>query len=324
MSRDLFADRPRLRLLLYRAKVRVANACPLWLGRTIAYAVGTLLWACDARGRVTVRRNLAHFLPARCPEALARAVRRSYINFGWYLAESFRLSRLPASFFRAPRLTMVDPWGVFANRPLHGPAILVTVHSHWEVLAAVTHRLGLITGAEVVALGSGDPRIDALFERQRNAVGTRSLLLDRAPLGSLRALKEGKILGLLGDRDYTGHGLAVPFAGEPMALPLGPAALAIQTRSPIIPLFLARSGPTRFTLIVGQPIHADPELPKNQQAELLTRRLACTMLRFIAAAPAQWVAFHDAWRPGRGQSWLQNPAPREPEPAGNEARGTVG
>ncbi|MBA3938191.1 MAG: hypothetical protein H0X38_12065, partial [Planctomycetes bacterium] len=48
------------------------------------------------------------------------------------------------------------------------------------------------------------------------------------------------------------------------------------------------------------------------------------MLRFIAAAPAQWVAFHDAWRPGRGQGWLQNPAPREVEPAVGEAQRTVG
>lgn len=102
MSRDVLSAHPRLRLLVYRAKSAIANACPLWLGRTLAYAVGLLLWAFDARGRKVVARNLAHFIPARCPEALARAVRRNYIAFSMYIYESFRLHRLPTQFFQPP------------------------------------------------------------------------------------------------------------------------------------------------------------------------------------------------------------------------------
>jgi lauroyl/myristoyl acyltransferase len=296
MSRDVLSGHPRLRLLLYRSKSLIANACPLWLGRTLAYAVGMVLWALDAGGRKVVRRNLAHFIPARCPEALARAVRRNYISFSMYIYESFRLHRLPQQFFQSPQLTLVDPFGVFRERPLRTPAILVTVHSNWELIAAVIHRLGLVEQVEVIALTSGDRAIDALFERMRNAVGAHSLSLDHAPLGALRALRAGKILGVVGDRDYTGNGLRVPFAGEMMALPLGPAALAVQTHAPIIPLYLGRRSSTSFTLVVGRPIHADASKPKASQVTSLTSCLAKVMARFIATAPAQWISFHDAWK----------------------------
>jgi KDO2-lipid IV(A) lauroyltransferase len=296
MSRDVLSSHPRLRLLVYRSKSAIANACPLWLGRTLAYAVGLVLWGADAGGRKVVRRNLAHFIPARCPEALARAVRRNYIAFSMYIYESFRLHRLPPQFFKAPQLTLVDPFGVFKERPLRTPAILVTVHSNWELIAAVIHRLGLVEQVEVIALTSGDRAIDTLFERMRNAVGAHSLSLDQAPLGALRALRAGKILGVVGDRDYTGKGLRLPFAGEMMTLPLGPAALAVQTHAPIIPLYLGRRSATSFTLVVGRPIRADPGKPKASQVIGLTARLAEVMARFIATAPAQWISFHDAWK----------------------------
>jgi KDO2-lipid IV(A) lauroyltransferase len=296
MSRDVLSSHPRLRLLIYRLKSAIARACPLWLGRTLGYAVGTVLWASDAAGRKVVARNLAHFIPGRCPEALARAVRRNYISFSWYIYESFRLHRLPPHFFQPPNLTLVDPWGVFSARPLRTPAILVTVHCNWELIAAAIHHLGLIEQVDVIALGSGDRAIDALFERMRNAVGARSLSLDQAPLGALRALRAGRILGVVGDRDYTGNGLRVPFAGEPMSLPLGPAALAVQTHAPIIPLYLARRTHTSFTLVVGRPIDADPTQPKAGQVSALTQRLAAVMARFIVTAPAQWISFHDAWK----------------------------
>jgi lauroyl/myristoyl acyltransferase len=295
MSRDVLGTHPRLRVLVFRAKFTIASACPMWLGRLLAYTVGTLLWAGDAGGRKVVRRNLAHFIPPRCSEALSRAVRRNYISFCWYIYESFRVHRLPPQFFQPPHLIMVDPWGVFAQRPLRTPAILVTVHINWELTAAAVHHLGLAEAVDIISLSSGDSTIDALFERKRNAVGMRSLSLEQAPLSALRALRAGKILGLVGDRDYSGTGLLVRFAGDLLRLPLGPAALAVQTHAPIIPMILVRQGHTRFKLVIGRPIHGKPGVAKNAQVTVLTEQLAATMTRFIATAPAQWVSFHDAW-----------------------------
>lgn len=295
MSRDVLATHPRLRLAIYRTGTAVARTCPLWAGRLLAWLAGTLAWAFDPHGRAVVRRNLAHFIPAACRDARERAVRRSYVAFCCYLFESFRLDRLPPWFFGPDRLRHFDPCGVFSASTPRGPAILVTVHCNWELASAALKRLGWIDQVQVVVLPSGDPRIDAIFERQRNAVGARSLPLDRAPLGTLRALRAGGTIGLVGDRDYRGTGMPVPFAGETMTIPIGPAALAVQTGAPIIPVLLARRGLTRFDLLIGRPLRANPDAAKGSEVERLTTELAGVLARFIAAAPAQWVAFHPAW-----------------------------
>jgi KDO2-lipid IV(A) lauroyltransferase len=297
MSRDVLAQTPRLRQWIFKATLALARALPLSAGRLFAYLVGTIVWLCDPRGRKVVERNLAHFIPGSCREALTRAVRRNYITFCIYLYESFRVDRLPPRFFSAPHLTVSDPFGVFAVKPHPGPAMLVTVHCNWELIAAMCDRLGWTTAIDVVALSSGDPVIDGIFAGMRRSSHAESLALDRAPLGSLRALKAGRILGLVADRDYTGHGMRLPFAGETMSIPLGPAALAVQTSATIIPLFLARRGLTRLHLQVGRPLRADPQAPKSEEVERLMHALVATMTRFIATAPAQWISFHDGWKP---------------------------
>jgi lauroyl/myristoyl acyltransferase len=298
MSRDVLSSRPVLKRLVFKAMVAVASHLPLQLTRLLGYAVAAIAWAVDARGRKTVRRNLGHFIPRSCPRARDRAVWAAYQSFAAQLSESMSLDRLPPWLLAPGRLVLVDPWGTFARKPLIGPAILVTVHANWELMLAAVHRLKLIEQVEAIALSQGDASIDHLFERMRGAVGCRSLLLDRAPLAAVRALKAGRILGIIADRDYTGTGLAVRFAGEPMAMPLGPAALAVQTGAPIVPMYLARRGPTSFMLVVDKPLRCDTAIPKQRQLVSLTERLAAVFTRFIAAAPSQWVAFHEAWPTG--------------------------
>lgn len=295
MSRDILAFSPRLRLATFKLGFWIAEHLPPWAGRALAYAVGTATWAFDPRGRRTVRRNLAHFIPPRCPEALGRAVRRSYIAFAMSLYESFGMRAWKPERFAAPDFEVVDPWGVYRTPPYAGAAVFTTVHCNWELGMAMCHARGLITEIGAIALSHGDEAIDALFERLRARFGCRSLLLDRAPLASLRALKDGQRLAVVAERDYTGTGMAVRFAGQTTRMPVGPAALAVQTGAPIIPSVLFRRGTSRFTLIVGRPVRAAPGAARSEEVAALTRRLAGVYARFIAAAPSQWVAFHDAW-----------------------------
>lgn len=296
MSRDVLGKTPRLRQWIFKATLALARAIPLPAGRLLAYGIGHIMWLCDPRGRKVVERNLAHFIPGRCREALTRSVRRNYVIFCLYLYESFRVDRLPARYFTAPRLTVSDPFGVFSTKPHPGPGMLVTVHSNWDLIAAVCERLGWTSGMDVVALSSGDPVIDGIFAGLRRHSRAESLALDRAPLGSLRALKAGRILGLVADRDYTGHGMRLPFAGETMSVPLGPAALAVQTGAVIIPIYLARRGFTRMHFQVGRPLRANINAPKQQEVERLMKELVAVMTRFIATSPAQWISFHDGWK----------------------------
>jgi KDO2-lipid IV(A) lauroyltransferase len=295
MARDVLAFSPWLRLAAYRVFFAICEHLPLWVSRTIAYLIAGTCWLVDARGRKVVERNVSHFIPARCPEARRRAARRSFVSFAFNVCEGFAMGGMRAATFRPPQVELADPWGVFAVRPRLQPTVFATVHCNWELAIAVYHHLRLIDGCAAVALTHGDPALDALFDRMRGRFGCRSLLLDRAPLASLRAIKDGQHLCLVGERDYTGNGLAVDFAGGRLRMPVGAAAIAVQTGVPVVPCLLARRSPTRFVVIIGKPLFADPEQPKNAQVAELTQRLADAYARFLAAAPGQWIAFHDAW-----------------------------
>jgi phosphatidylinositol dimannoside acyltransferase len=295
MSRDVLHRTPHVRRFVFHLGIQLARLLPLPCGRLLAYFVGWISWACDVRGRKIVQRNLAHFIPRGCPDAVQRCVRRNYIIFMVYLYEIFRCDILPKSFFNPPHLSLHDPYRLLKQAPLPGAAILVTVHSHWEMVPFLINHFGISKNIAIISLSSGDPAIDGIFERIRKLSHNHSLDLKSAPLGSLRALKAGQQVGIVADRDYTGNGIPMRFAGESMLLPLGPAALAVQTQAPIIPFFLARSGLTRLHFIIGKPLIADPNKTKNEEVQRIMRELADWMARCIASAPANWVAFHPAW-----------------------------
>ncbi len=283
-----------LRRGMFQLAVTVARHLPYPLLHIAAKLTGTLSWWLDAPGRRRVARNLAPVLPPGSA-ALPRCVRRSYDGFILSTAEVLRIDRLPNWFLDADHLRLIDPWGVFAVRPRPGPTIVVTTHGHHELLLAAAARLDLADQVQAVALPQSDPLLDDLYDRLRGTVRCRSLRLDRAPLAALRALRDGLTIGILADRDYTGNGLTVVAAGQQWRVPAGPAALAVQTGAPIVPMVLVRTAPTSFALVVARPLRARPGVAKDLELERLTRALAGTMVRLVSAAPAQWQAFHSLW-----------------------------
>lgn len=281
-----------LRLGSYGLLFLLARRLPFPLAYLLAWFVGWLAWWCDADGRKRVGRNLRPLLPAQAQPDWPRLIRRNYIEFTVTVFEQARMGHLPTDLFRPPRLRIVDPWG--ALRSLKGPAILVGPHVHWELqLAAVLPQTNIKRMA-AIALSHQDERIDAWFEHGREAMGCQSLYLDRAPLTSLRWLGDGKVLGIVADRLYTAHGQVVPFAQGQLALPVGPAALAVQTGASIYPMLLARHAPTAFTLCLGEPIHPGSG-SRQDQIKHMMKQLGARFGRFLMACPHQWCAFHEAW-----------------------------
>lgn len=300
LSRDILERSPRLRRATYRALFAVVPLVPLRLCHLAAYLIAVVAWFVDHRGRRTVGANLAPLIASRSHGPLRRAVRRSYICFAFSMAEGLHLHRLPPRLLRAPGLRITDPWGVLAQPPLRGPAIMVTLHVNWELSPALLHQRGELEQLHALSLSHGDELIDALYDRYREAAGVRSLWLDRAPLASLRALGRDAVLGIVGDRDYSSNGVAVRVCGRELRIPVGPAALAVQSGAPVRPTVLMRRGTSGFHMLLGRPIVARHDAPKRREIARICDELAMWYERCLRAAPAQWVAFHPVWGGGAG------------------------
>lgn len=276
---DLLPGLPRLRWALWSWGARLCPRLPIRPLRFAALAVGWLAWIHLPAMRRRAERRLAALVPA---VVAARTAQRMFTHFALHTVELLRLDRLPAEPVR-----VVDPWGVFARRPLAGPVVLVTAHANWERLAEVLHRLGLTGQLDTVAAVHPDRRIDALLAGLRQRVGLRSATLDRAPLPLLRALRDRRVAILAADRP---GGRSVPFArrGHPLPAPLGPAALAVQADCPVVPILLGRQGLGRWVLLVDRPLTGDPRLDPGPRAQALAARCARRLYRLLAACPGQW------------------------------------
>ena len=75
-------------------------------------------------------------------------------------------------------------------------------------------------------------------------------------LGCARAMKKGRMLGLIADQDGGYDGIFVPFLGKMASTPNGPAYFSRKFKAPIVPIFIVRK-PDGYghKAIVRDPIH---------------------------------------------------------------------
>jgi KDO2-lipid IV(A) lauroyltransferase len=116
--------------------------------------------------------------------------------------------------------------------------------------------------------------------------------LGRAARDLIRHLKNGDLVALLADRDFTTHRRRVPFFGEPANLVSGPARLALITGAPILPVFLVRNVDDTFIFRFRDPLF--PEKYKTEGA--LQQQITQILEEEISEVPSQWFVFEDFWR----------------------------
>jgi KDO2-lipid IV(A) lauroyltransferase len=140
------------------------------------------------------------------------------------------------------------------------------------------------------------PRLFEWFAAQRSAMG-----LTAVPLGEgsgpamLRALKAGKVVGLVSDRDLVGNGVEVEFFGERTTLPGGAATLALRTGAALLPV-VVYSGPGNWhTGVVHPPLDTTRTGSLRADISRLTQELAGVFEDFIRVHPEQWHLYQPNW-----------------------------
>jgi KDO2-lipid IV(A) lauroyltransferase len=148
-----------------------------------------------------------------------------------------------------------------------------------------------------VARESYDPRLTGLYEQLRAPRGVKTIYRGQpgAHVRLVRALRAGGLVGF--PMDFAGRGVAtVPcsFLGEPTALPVGPARIAVRTGSAVLV-----GAPVRNSgcwQLSAEPIEI-PEPDEPNAADVLTRRIAHALEARVRAEPLHWPWMHDGAAP---------------------------
>jgi lauroyl/myristoyl acyltransferase len=273
------------------------------LPEPVAYGLGRAggraFYRLDAGRRQALRANLRHVLGrAVTPAELEAVVRRGFATYGRYWVEAFRLEDLPAAEIRR-RLTLEGREHLDAAVAAGHGTIFASPHlGNWDAGGAWLAASGYPATAVVERLRPAE-----LYERfaaYRRALGLELLPLDdgsETMRGVLRALRAGRVVALVCDRDLTGGGLPVRLFGAATVMPGGPASLALRTGATLLPCAVyqdRRRG--HWHAVIRPPLRPEPSGDSRADVQALTQRLADEFERLIAHAPDQWHVLSHHWR----------------------------
>lgn len=228
----------------------------------------------------TLRRNLTVAAGRPADDRLVAAALRSYLRTltevlalpHWRPDEIVGRVRVP----EAPRLR---------RRQAESGAIVVLPHSgNWDLAGAWACLSGFPV-TTVVEVLRGDAYADFLAFRMR---------LGMEPIGHddpavmrrlADALERGRTVCLIGDRDLSGAGVGVHWAGQPVRMPAGPALLARRTGAALIP------GVCQFVDDRSMIIDLGPEVSHERGPEglrAMTQQVADHFATTIRRRPQDW------------------------------------
>lgn len=174
--------------------------------------------------------------------------------------------------------------------------VLVTGHcGNWEWMNLALQAAGIPMTAAGRKLP--DPRFDSLLTRLRTRFGGEAVSRgSNAGQSLLRALRRGRVVGLLIDQDIAAPGVFVRFFGHPAWTPTGPAVLALRAQSPLVVGFARRLPKGTMELRFEPPIDPKGDAKNEQDVGQLTAYLSQRIEAHIRSCPEQWVWFHRRWR----------------------------
>lgn len=259
---------------------------PRCVGYFVAWLCGWVHYLASSRDRAAVAYNLAPF--ARNSRELHRRVRRTFVNFGYYLVDFFRYEYLDARFIE--RFVTVRGREHLDAAVARGKGvILLTAHlGNYELGGAVIAQLGYKTHA--VALPHKDARLNRFFNERRAMTGLHTISTGVGVRQCFQVLKKGEVIAFLGDRDFAGGGIPHKVGARRALLPRGTAVFAVKTGAAIVPTLFMRDGAKRYELIFEKAFDTagcDEDSILKLQAELLVRG--------ITQYPGQWYMFQKYW-----------------------------
>lgn len=281
---------------------RASRVLPVGMVRSLAAAGATLAWHRPGKAVRRLEDNL-HRVTGREGDALRALSKQALQSVSRYYAEALTLDRFSPSQVEARvRLEGYEPVRAMLETSQTGVVAVLSHSGNWDLVGAyASPRIIPVTAvAEVLK-----PReMFDEFVAMREGVGIA--VLGHEGGSTFRELiritkTQRTLVCLLADRDLTGSGVEVEMWGHGVKVAPGPAALAVATGAPLLPVHVyyerltgarrrAAGSPWGVVLHFGEAI--DPasvaSAPREAQVADLSQRWSSWMAGCIADHPEDW------------------------------------
>jgi KDO2-lipid IV(A) lauroyltransferase len=255
--------------------------------------------------RAQVDRNLRIAFPDRSASELRRLALASYAHLGREAGSILRFvlggprgvheGIVARTEWVGPESKRVFDWMRERNESGRG-VILVTGHlGNWEVGGASMAARDLALAG--VAVRQRNPLVNRMLSEHRDALGMNIIDRNEARRGVLKALEEGRTVGLVADQHVHRGGVWIPFFGRPASTPRGPAIFALRTGAPVVlgTVVRAPGWPQRYTIRLER-IPFDRSGDSQRDTRALTVSFTRALERRIEETPEQYLWHHRRWR----------------------------
>lgn len=278
---------------LYKIAIFIAQKLPLRAGYKVAVFCADVYYLFARSDRGNLEENLKIALASNDTNVIDRHTKNIFRNFAKYLVDFFRFSMLPRDYLLR-NVTIEGRVNVDKAIANGKGLILLSAHlGNWELGGGIIASLGYPFYA--IALDHKDKRINDFFVKQRALIDVKIISIGAQLKNCFKVLRNNHILGIVGDRDFSNHGITANFFGRPTILPKGPAAFSMRTGAPIIPCFSIRTPEDRFKFIFEKAIDAVSTGNEEADMQSIIEQYAAVIERYIKSFPDQWYAFRKVW-----------------------------
>jgi KDO2-lipid IV(A) lauroyltransferase len=240
--------------------------------------------------------NLRHAFGHEKSEAeLVDLARRAYAQLGGSLLEFSSLYDAKPEDLRA--WVKIENLETFDRVMAQGRGcVIATAHyGSWELFGAAFAAYGYET--TYLVKDQRNPLTAALQNEIRRRGGIDVVKEGPAAAkGTMRALRQGRMVGILPDQDARRHGVFVDFLGRPASTFKGPAFFAYRANVPLIPAFGRRLPNGNHVGVVHEPIDPDPSRPQEEEIQRLTQYYADHLSEWVRRYPENYYWVHRRWK----------------------------
>jgi KDO2-lipid IV(A) lauroyltransferase len=272
--------------------------------RPVSYAIGRagtwLAWKLMARTRDAVADNLRALAPGATTKELER---RALDTLRAYAQDVI-------DFLRALQAGPDQARALFTHRPedarritdglAQGRGIILVLghYGNWEIGSIFMRRV-LDLPLTIVAMAEASEDVNRIRHEIRSSLEIDTIevrkSLDTA-LQIRRRLSENHVVAMLMDRHVGRDRVDVTLFGRRAGFLRTPALMGYLTGAPLVPCFIERRGPGRYSVETGEPIVVSRDRPRDEAVAAAAQRFADDLAARIARRPHNWYHFYPYWR----------------------------
>ena len=270
------------------------SALPYSLVVKIGKGLGHLYHKIAKKQRIRAEETIKERLGYSDAEAEA-TIKRLFINLGITFVEILYMPALNKNNIK--KLVEFDRpqilWDALAEKK--GVVMLACHMDNWEWLGAAL----ALNGFPLSAVEKPQPNqvYSDFMNELRKGVGQEIFSRGTSEiLGCARAMKKGRMLGLIADQDGGEDGIFVPFLGKMASSPNGPAYFSRKFKAPIIPIFIVRN-PDGYghKAIVKDVLRYEFTGDQKLDDYNVTLKMTQEVEKIIKEYPDNWIWFQHRW-----------------------------